>query len=203
MEFINSRKFADVSIRLKKVVYLMVLEIRKATEADIPDIAEIHVAGWQGAYGGIVDQDYLDGFTVDMRIEKWQEHFDNGESQAMIAYLEGKAVGFVDYGPLRTAPAGTSKIRPLYSSEIYALYLKPDYLRQGIGTALIVEAVQALKIQKHQSMCLWVLKDNKRGCAFYDALGGQRVGKMMTEIGTTKAKEVCYAWRDLSLITKV
>lgn len=180
----------------------MSLEIRTATEADIPDIAEIHVAGWQGAYGGIVDQDYLDSFTVPMRIEKWKEHFDNGESQAMIAYLDGIAVGFVDCGPLRTAPAGTSKIRPLYSSEIYALYLKPDYFRQGIGAALMNEAVQALKAQKHQSMCLWVLDKNKRGCSFYEKMGGQRVGKMMIEIGSTKAKEVCYAWRDIDGVVK-
>ncbi len=180
----------------------MLIDIRKATQADIPDIAEIHVSGWQGAYGGIVDQQYLDNFTVDMRIEKWIEHFDSDESQSMIAYLDGKAVGFVDFGALKTAPAGMSKIRPLYSSEIYALYLKPDYFRQGIGTALMVEAVNDLKTQKHQSMCLWVLDKNKRACSFYESKNGKRVGKMMTEIGRTKAKEVCYAWRDINEVLK-
>lgn len=175
----------------------MSLTIRQATEADIPDIAKIHVAGWQGAYGGIVDQGYLDDFTVEMRIPKWKERFDSGESNALIAYIDNKAVGFVDFGPLRTPPAGMSKIRPLYSSEIYALYLMPECFRQGIGTSLMKASVEKLKEQKHQSLCLWVLKDNKRSCAFYDAMGGQRVGKKMIEIGPTKAKEVCYGWRDI------
>ncbi len=176
------------------------VEISQATKDDIPDIAAIHVAGWQGAYGGLVDQTYLDNFTVDHRIEKWTEHFDNGESQALMAYIDDKAVGFVDYGSLKTAPPGTSKIRPLYSSEIYALYLKPDYLRQGIGTALTKEAVKNLKEQKHQSTCLWVLEGNKQARAFYEQLGGQRIGKKMIEIGPNKLKELCYGWRDISNI---
>lgn len=178
----------------------MSLEVREATKDDIPVIAEIHVAGWQGAYGGIVDQTYLDGFTVPMRITKWQEHFDKGESQAMLAHQEDKAVGFVSFGPLRTAPAGTSKIRPLYSSEIYALYLKPEFFRAGIGTALLKAAVEKLIEQKHQSLCLWVLDKNKRGCSFYESIGGQRVGKKMVEFGPTTAKEVCYGWRDITEI---
>ena len=163
------------------------IKIREATTADIPDIAKIHVAGWHGAYGGIVDQGYLDEFTVEMRIEKWKEHFDKGESNALLAHVDGEAVGFVDYGSLKTPPAGMSKIRPLYSSEIYALYLMPEFYRQGVGTALIKEAVGKLK-------------DNKRGCSFYDSIGGQRVGKKIIEIGPTKAKEVCYGWRDTSMI---
>ena len=176
------------------------IKIREATTADIPDIAKIHVAGWHGAYGGIVDQGYLDDFTVEKRIPKWKEHFDKGESNALLAYIDGQAVGFVDYGSLKTPPAGMSKIRPLYSGEIYALYLMPEFYRQGVGTALIKEAVGKLKDNKHSSMCLWVLKDNKRGCSFYDSIGGQRVGKKIIEIGPTKAKEVCYGWRDIAEI---
>ena len=178
----------------------MALEIREATEADIPDIAKIHVAGWHGAYGGIVDQSYLDDFTVEMRIPKWKEHFYSGESNTLLAYIDGKAVGFVDYGSLKTPPAGMSKIRPLYSAEIYALYLEPEFYRQGIGTALMQKAMVNLQEQKHQSVCLWVLDKNKRGCTFYEATGGQRVGKMMIEIGPNKLKEVCYAWRDINEI---
>jgi ribosomal protein S18 acetylase RimI-like enzyme len=78
----------------------------------------------------------------------------------------------------------------------------PEYFRQGVGTALIQKAVAALKEQQHQSMCLWVLDKNKRGCNFYEAMGGQRVGKKMIEIGPTKAKEVCYGWRDIDVILK-
>lgn len=179
------------------------VEIRVATADDIPDIADIHVAGWQGSYGGIVDQDYLDSMTVEMRIEKWTEHFNTNQTNAIMAYVDDKPAGFADFGALKTAPKGTSKIRPLYSAEIYAIYLKPEFFRAGIGTALLQSAVEKLKIQKHQSLCLWVLDKNKRGCGFYEKMGGQRVGNMMIEIGPNKLKEVCYAWRDINEVLKI
>lgn len=181
----------------------MTVFIRKATKSDIPDIAAIHVAGWQGAYGGIVDQDYLDSVTVEKRIEQWSEWFADETATRLVACQDNKIVGFITFGTLKTAPAGTSKIRPLYSSEIYALYILPEVFRQGVGTSLMKVAVNELQIQKHQSLCLWVLKDNKRACHFYEKMGGQRIGKKMVEFGPTKAKEVCYGWREIKEILEL
>lgn len=178
----------------------MTLSIREATTDDIPDIARIHVDGWRGAYDGIIDQSYLDSKTLEDRIAFWTMIFEENQNIPLLAFLDDIPVGFISYGPLRTAPPGTSKIRPAYSSEIYALYLIPKYYRQGIGRTLIKKAIENLKSQKHQSTCLWVLKDNKRGCAFYDSMGGQRIGKKIVEFGPSKAKEICYGWRDISEI---
>ena len=176
--------------------------IKKAEISDALAIAEIHIAGWQGAYGGILDQAFIDSKTLDHRLKQWKEILTDKIGETLIFEKEGKALGFVSYGPLRTAPPGTSKIRPLYSSEIYAIYLLPEYYRQGIGTKLFQRAVENLKAQKHGSTCLWVLDKNKRACAFYEAMDGQRIGKMMIEFGPTKAKEVCYGWRDVDIILK-
>jgi hypothetical protein len=49
-------------------------------------------------------------------------------------------------------------------------------------------------------MCLWVLDGNQRGKAFYQAMGGQKLGGKMIEIGPSSLKEICYGWRDLSLL---
>lgn len=180
----------------------MPIVIREATKADIPDIAKIHVSGWQGAYGGIVDQDYIDSKTIEERVQFWSDVFEENEHIPYVGLIDNKIAGFVSFGPLRTPPAGTSKIRPLYSAEIYALYLYPEFFRKGLGTALIQKSVEQLMILKHRSLCLWVLKGNKRGCAFYEAMGGQRVGKKMLQMGKTNVKEVCYAWRDIGEILK-
>ncbi len=178
----------------------MTIIIKKAEKSDAPILADIHVKGWQGAYKGIISQDYIDTQTVEKRTTDWSEWLNDTTSDRFIAYLDNQPVGFVAIGPLRTPPAGTSKIRPLYSSEIYGLYLLPEVYRQGVGTQLIKRAIQSFKEQKHNSMCLWVLKDNKRACAFYEAMGGQRVGKKIVEFGPTKEKEVCYGWRDINVI---
>ena len=49
------------------------ISIRPATTKDIPIIAGLHIEGWKGAYGGIVDQEYLDSLTIEKRIADLNE----------------------------------------------------------------------------------------------------------------------------------
>lgn len=177
------------------------MEIVKATSDHVRDLALIHLASKLEAETGIVDPDYLSSFTQEGYEAKWAEWLNAEDSHQYIGYVNDKPVGLISFGKLRTAPAGTSKIRPLYSSEIYAIYVHPDYFQKGYGRALMVFAAQELMTQKHKSMCLWAIDKNKRACGFYNALGGVRVGKQATQMGRSNIKEACYAWRDLSVIT--
>lgn len=174
--------------------------IRPATQDDIPAIAALHIGGWQAAYGGMIDQSYLDSLSITQRIEDWKGWMASGESDTLIAELDGKPAGFITTGRTKTPPPGSSIIRPLYSAEVLALYLHPDMWRQGIGTALIKQAATDLKAKKHSSLCLWVLDANARAKGFYQKMGGQKVGSKVVEIGPTKAKEVCYGWRDTKVL---
>ncbi|PZO81746.1 MAG: N-acetyltransferase [Micavibrio aeruginosavorus] len=174
--------------------------IRAATKDDIPTIASLHIEGWKGAYGGIVDQAYLDSLTVEKRTADWTQWMEADESTVFIAEEEGKPAGFVVIGRTKTPPPGSSPIRPSHSGEIYALYLHPDFWRRGIGTALIKHAARELKERKHSTVCLWVLDANTRARAFYEKMGGQKLGGKMIDIGPSKLKEVCYGWRDTSAL---
>lgn len=170
--------------------------IRKATQDDIPAIAALHIGGWKAAYGGMIDQGYLDSLSVEARTKDWQNWMAAGESDTLIAEKDGVAVGFITTGRTKTPPPGSSPIRPLYSAEVYALYLDPSVWRQGVGTALLKQAATDLKAQKHSSLCLWVLDGNARAKSFYEKMGGQKVGSKVVEIGPNKVKEACYGWRD-------
>lgn len=173
--------------------------IRPATPEDNVAIATLHIAGWQGAYGGIISQAYLDSLNLEERAARWRDILEKNETTTLIALDDaGKGAGFVSFGKLMTAPPGTSSLRPLYSSEILAIYLLPEHYRKGLGTLLMREAVNGLKEQKHNSLCLWVLEKNDRARKFYESFGGQRVGKKMITIGPDSVKEICYGWRDLS-----
>ena len=174
--------------------------IRKAETADSPVIAALHIEGWKGAYGGVVDQGYLDSLTVEQRIADWTQWMDSGESEVFVAEEEGKAAGFAVIGRTKTPPPGSSPIRPSHSGEIYALYLHPDMWRRGIGTALIKHAARELKERKHSAICLWVLDANTRAKAFYEKMGGQKIGNKMIEIGPSRLKEICYGWKDTALL---
>ena len=172
--------------------------IRLATEQDIPTIARLHIEGWKAAYGGLVDQAYLDSLSVDQRINDWTGWMGSGESTTLIAEKAGQPAGFVTYGRTKTPPPGSSNIRPTHGSEIYALYLLPGFWRQGIGAALLRQAAANLRENKQKTLCLWVLDGNGRAKSFYEKMGGQRIGKKMIEIGPSQLKEICYGWRDTS-----
>ncbi len=176
------------------------IQIRQATQDDIPIIAALHVEGWKGAYGGIVDQAHLDSLTVEQRAKDWTQWMATGESDIFIGDVEGKPAGFVVTGRTKTPPPGSSPIRPSHSGEIYALYLHPDHWRKGLGTALIKHAARHLKENKHSAVCLWVLDANTRAKAFYEKMGGQKLGGKMIEIGPSSLKEVCYGWKDTSAL---
>ena len=170
-------------------------EIYKATEKEAGILGVLHVEGWKGAYGGIINQEYLDNLQPSDKADLWTDWLEKPDIEAAIAYSDNHPVGFVAYGRIQTPPPGQSAIRPLYTSEILALYILPDYWRKGVGTALLKFAAKELKPMKHTSMCLWVLDKNKRACDFYEKMGAKRIGKQFVEIGGTKAKEVCYGWR--------
>lgn len=174
------------------------LSIRPATEADIPVIARLHIEGWKAAYGGMVNQSYLDSLSVPQRINDWQGWMSSGESETLLAEVGGMPAGFITYGRTKTAPPGSSPIRPSHAAEIYALYLDGSFWRQGIGTVLLRKAAENLASRKQKSLCLWVLEGNDRGLSFYEKMGGQRLGKKVIEIGGSNVKEVCIGWKDTS-----
>ena len=173
------------------------MNISPASAEDLNDIARIHAEGWRAAYGGLVRQEALDAQDQAQRSRDWKQWLEGGLVRAAVARAaDGEAAGFVGYGRLRTPPPGSSPIRPLYSGEVYALYILPAYWRQGLGRRLMAEAASGLRTMKHKSLCLWVLEGNVRAVAFYKALGGQRCGVKTIDIGGTAVRECVFGWRD-------
>lgn len=72
--------------------------IRKATIKDIPAILTIKVKGWQTAYKGIIDDDYLNNMDINRTIEKNTKSFDR--YPFVVAESNNEIIGFCgfDYG---------------------------------------------------------------------------------------------------------
>jgi ribosomal protein S18 acetylase RimI-like enzyme len=176
------------------------MNILPATLTDIDDLAHIHIEGWRASYGGLVEQSFLDSLDKEKRAQDWATWMASG-AEALIARDDaGKPAGFIAFNKLMTPPPGMSAVRPLYTAEILALYILPDYWRHGLGRRLMSDAVTRLKEKKHRSLCLWVLEKNTRAVGFYKALGGERCGKKPVEIGSRILTDICYGWRNSAIL---
>ncbi|NGO11123.1 GNAT family N-acetyltransferase [Streptomyces sp. HC44] len=135
--------------------------------SDCERVAEIRVRGWQQAYAGMMPQPYLDGLDVADEIPRRRAHFEQpGEGVVnLVAELDGDVVGWACHGPYRDGELATK------DAELYAIYVHPDHLAQGVGQALLRESTTRCAAAGHARMLLWVLKENTRARRFYEQAG--------------------------------
>lgn len=138
------------------------------TEADVPAVSALRVAGWRAAYRGIVPQGYLDAMDVDEDAARRREMLVRtaGRVHHLIAEdPDGTVVGWASFGPYRGEPSATD------TGELYALYLRPERIGAGIGRALMAEVTARSTELGRQRLALWVLADNAPARRFYAAAG--------------------------------
>ena len=169
------------------------MKIRKARPRDAEAIAKVHVASWQTTYAGILPASYLSSLSWQQRSDYWQDVLaatDAPHGVYVAEEPEDNVVGFADGGPERSGD-------PVYTGELYAIYLLNHSQRQGIGRALTGAIVRELLQRGLSSMLVWVLAANP-SCAFYERLGGLRIREHQSMTGGIPLGEVAYGWRDIS-----
>ncbi|MEV6443639.1 GNAT family N-acetyltransferase [Amycolatopsis sp. NPDC051716] len=122
--------------------------VRAATVADAPAIGEIHVRSWQAAYAGLIPEDFLARLSASSRAASWARRIGEGSGQVLVLEEDGVVAGFAAFGP----------------SQLYALYLLPEFWGRGLGRTLHDRVVDELS---GDSAVLWVLATNERAKAFY------------------------------------
>ncbi|MEQ8148147.1 GNAT family N-acetyltransferase [Streptomyces sp. OP7] len=142
--------------------------IRPMTADDCAGVAGIRVAGWRYAYRGLVPQAYLDGMDVGEQAEWQRARLAAGDGSVvdLVAEAEdGTLVGWATYGPYRDGDVRTE------DGELYALYVSPERIGQGLGRTLLTEVTGRCAAAGHRRVFLWVLRDNARARRFYTAAG--------------------------------
>ena len=136
--------------------------VRKASFDDARKIAEINAAVWQTAYKNLLPAEVLNTRKADeKRIDDWQQRTDNGK-YTILVYDDGEVSGYLWAGPAR------DDIGIVY--EIYALYVKSDRQRQGIGRAMLTAYRKQINYAPHY---LYMLKGNHPAARFYESMGGK------------------------------
>ncbi|QSY50426.1 MULTISPECIES: GNAT family N-acetyltransferase [Streptomyces] len=163
--------------------------IRKMTEADLETVAELRVSGWRTAYPGLVPRRHLDAMDAAADAARHRERLASGDDPAAdeVAEAAGEVVGWVCYGPCRDGD------QPAASGELYALYVRPDLIRTGVGRALWRAALEGARQRGYARMVVWVLKGNARARRFYERAGCAADGAQRTDdIDGTPVPEVRY-----------
>lgn len=143
--------------------------IRPARIEDAPAIAVVHVRSWQGAYRGLLPQDFLDGLDPAQRVGRWQRAVSAADGTAtgtIVADADGEVAGFVSYSPSRD-----SDVNPGQVGEIQAIHLLPAAWGRGMGRRLMGAALSRLAEAGFRQATLWVLDSNARARRFYEAGG--------------------------------
>lgn len=166
--------------------------IRKATLDDAHAIAAVHVGAWKETYRGIISEQVLDSLSTQRRMEQWVSALSEPSHtyhHTFVAEMGGRVLGFANYGAPQIMDAG-------FDAELFALYILRIAQKQGVGRHLVNAVVDALQGSGHNSMMVWVLKDNPaRG--FYERLGGAYLYERTIDISVDTLLEIAYGWRNL------
>jgi GNAT superfamily N-acetyltransferase len=145
----------------------MAISVRRATADDAAAIAAVHVAGWEGAYRGLVPDAWFEERTLENRTSMWRRVLGDVRSAVVfVAEDGGTVVGLASAQlPSRDADADED------TAEISALYVDPDHWRAGAGRALMDALLAELSVRGFETATLWVFEANPRARAFYGVCG--------------------------------
>jgi GNAT superfamily N-acetyltransferase len=158
---------------------------------DAAAIANVHVESWHTTYKGLVPADFLARLSYAQREQLWRQVLTEPGSRTVVYVAEderGQVAGFAPGGPERSGD-------PVYTGELYAIYLLAQHQRQGMGRQLAITLVNRLLQDGMTALLLWVLAENPAQ-QFYERLGGRSVYEKTVTIGGVPLLEVAYGWQD-------
>lgn len=139
----------------------MKIQVREASVADAPAIADIYITSWQSTYAGIIPDNLLQSLSVNQQTEEWSQQIVRDSRTVSVAEHAGNIVGFAYLDKNRDEDLKNEKLTPI---ELYDLYFHPSATRQGLGTQMwgLLEESLIGKL-----VVLWVLAGNLGAQHFY------------------------------------
>jgi ribosomal protein S18 acetylase RimI-like enzyme len=165
----------------------MTFNLRRAHEADVPGLAELHVQTFNETHRG----GRPTGPSYEVRERQWRERFDRQDGSWFCNVIEdddGKLVGFATGAP----HDGDS---PEFEGELGMIYVLQRVHRQGLGRRLLCAVAGRLLDEGVTSMLLFGEATNPSN-GFYESLGAER---LYSEKGEFHGS---YGWRDLRVLVE-
>jgi GNAT superfamily N-acetyltransferase len=166
--------------------------IRKAVEADLPVIAEIHLKGWELAYGAFLPADQLGAMQPEKRLPLWQGWLADPKKLILVGSVGNEIDGFLLGGPVKDHDIRKGHLSG-FDCEIYSLHARERVQGKGLGRALIGAAATHWAEAGKSALMLWAYSDNAYR-KFYEKIGGELIAEGIDD----GIPDVAYGWRDLS-----
>lgn len=163
--------------------------IRSANIDDAEKIADIKIEGWQTAYKGIIDDNFLNNMSLEKETEKRRINIENGVN-IFVAEIDGEVVGFCLY---RDYNENLDKY-PEADCEVTSLYVRNKLRRKCIGKKLFQSILEKFRAEGKKKMILGCLKENYPSRAFYEKMGGKVLCYDEIEFGNKKYGLVLYEY---------
>ncbi len=160
------------------------ISIRVPRPDDAARLAEVNIAAWRSAYGGIVPDTYLDTLDLASITERWAGNIEKPPSErfTLVAEIDGAVASYTVAGPYRTQQDAKPEDTTDWG-ELFAIYTHPDHQGRGAGRALLDVVISELARRGHSTAALWVLRDNSRARDWYAAHGWHEDGATSTWLG--------------------
>lgn len=163
---------------------------RDAAPSDAGLISHIYAASWRETYRGLISDDYLARLPDEYWVPSVRAWLESGQFYGLLVCLDGHPVGCVIYGRGRDEGYGDW-------GEIVSLYLLPEVMRRGLGSALLKEALRLLREDGYSRVYLWAIEGNQIADSFYRNLGFTRTGERVPyRIGGQDVADVRYILTD-------
>ncbi|KXK08891.1 MAG: Protease synthase and sporulation negative regulatory protein PAI 1 [Microgenomates bacterium OLB22] len=144
------------------------ITVRPALPKDAQQIAKIHVRTWQHAYKGQIPDDYLASLSIARRKKRWEKILAAPipGTRTFVAGQDGEVIGFCSVGPCRDNDMDSK------TGEIWSIYIDPDHMKHGAGSALLKEGCNYLRERRYKKATLWVLDTNEKTRRWYEKRDG-------------------------------
>lgn len=155
------------------------MDVRRPTVDDAAALASVHAAAWRSAYRGILPDDVLDDMPTDPPddwIGGWRDRVETPHNRMLVATADGEVVGYANVRLEETKPFVDDG-----EAELKEIYVDPDSWGEGVGTALLEAALDALP-EAVVTIRLETLSGNDLAAGFYEARGFERTGQSTFEI---------------------
>lgn len=133
--------------------------IRKATHNDAEQLTQCNITCWREAYTGIFADQILSNLDTLITLERYKTTL-NGDHNIYVIEINQQIIGFTIFGLARQDVS--------YSHEIYAIYVRSNYWRSGIGSKLLHFSETLIQEQAPKpSIYISTLEVNTRAIQFY------------------------------------